>query len=96
MVPMAAKHGAHRRLNAQNAMIATEDPPIMMAKEAHMEGSASPASPKLVKMPTVATTFSFATNPVTEVTAACQSPNPRGVKIHASRLPKPAIRLYWM
>ena len=71
-------------------------PPSMAAKEAHRDGSVSPASPRLVMTPTVATTFSLATRPVMEVTVDSQVPKPSGTKTHASRLPKPAIRLYWM
>ena len=47
-------------------------------------------------MPTVATTFSFATRPVMDVTVACQSPKPSGAKIQPMPLPRPAMRLYWM
>ena len=46
--------------------------------------------------PTVATTFSLATRPVMEVTVDSQLPKPSGAKIQASRLPRPAMRLYWM
>ena len=93
IVPMAAKHGAHSRLNAQNAMIAGAMPPIIVANVAHVVGSVSLAS-RLVRMPTVATTFSLATRPVMEVTVACQSPKPSGAKIQLIALPTPAIRLY--
>ena len=70
---MAAKHGAHSRLKAQKAMIAA-------ARSAHHGGEGGPGSgvglsrfaSRLVRMPTVATTFSLATRPVMEVTVACQ------------------------
>ena len=96
MVPMAAKHGAHSRLKAQKAMIAGTLPPISAPNAIHMDGSASPASPRLVRIPTVATTFSLATRPVMEVTVDSQLPKPSGANTHASALPKPAMRLYWM
>ena len=96
MVPMAAKQGAHSRLKAQKARMAGTDPANKAANAAHMAGSVSPTSPRLVRMPTVATTFSFATRPVTDVTVACQSPKPSGAKIQPIALPKPAKRLYWM
>ena len=41
------------------------------------------SSPNPNKTPNVATTFSFAKNPVNVATAACQFPNPNGVKIGA-------------
>ena len=94
---MAAKHGAHKRLKAQKAMMAAELPPSMAANEAHSDGSVSPiSSPRLVMTPTVATTFSLATRPVMEVTVDSQLPKPSGAKIQASRLPRPAMRLYWI
>ena len=96
MVPMAAKHGAHSRLKAQKARMAGTEPAKRAANAAHMVGSASPTSPRLVRMPTVATTFSFATRPVMDVTVACQSPKPSGAKIQPMPLPRPAMRLYWM
>ncbi len=97
MAPMAAKQGAHSRLKAQKAMMAALLPPSMAAKDAHRLGSVSPtSSPRLVMTPTVATTFSLATSPVMEVTADSQLPKPSGAKIQASRLPRPAMRLYWM
>ena len=41
-------------------------------------------------MPRVPTMFSLATRPVMEATAACQLPQPRGLKIHASTPPMAA------
>ena len=90
---MAAKHGAQSRLNAANAAMAAVPPPSMVAKPCHRAGSVSPASPKLVRMPTVATTFSLATSPVMDVTADSQFPKPSGANTHAKRLPKAAMRL---
>ena len=44
-------------------------------------------SPPLNRMPMVPTMFSLATRPVMEATAACQLPQPKGMKIQATRLP---------
>ncbi len=89
IAPIAAKQGAHRRLNARNPNAATGV--MTAARLPHTSAPSSATSANPNNIPKVATTFSFAIRPVTAATAIFQpSPacvHPRGVKIHAIALP---------
>ena len=89
MVPMAAKHGAHSRLNAPKAAMA---PMLgnMPAKAAHRLGSVSVPSAMCSSELAVATTFSLATRPVMDMAVACQESKPSGAKMNAMAPPSMA------
>ena len=85
MAPIAAKQGAHRRLNTRKPYAATGVITCARLPQISAPSSATSAKPKSI--PKVATTFSFAIRPVTAATAIFQpSPafvHPSGAKIHA-------------
>ena len=84
MAPIAAKHGAHNKLNTRNEKPAATH--VLAPNDVAMFEIAL-ASSVVYKIPRVATIFSFATKPVTAPTAACQFPHPNGAKIQAIPLP---------
>ena len=86
MAPIAAKHGAHRRLNIKKLI------PDAALKARARADHADPSPP--YRTPMVPTMFSFAIRPVTDATAACQLPQPRGAKSHAIPFPIAASILF--
>ncbi len=85
MAPMAAKQGAHSRLNTIKEYAATAVMEPANIPQISCPSSATSAKPKIT--PKVPITFSFATNPVMAATADFQSPQPRGRKSHANVFP---------
>ena len=85
IAPIAAKHGAQRRLNTRKEYAATGV--IAPASVPQISAPSSATSLNPYKIPKVPTTFSFATSPVIAATAAFQSPQPSGAKIHATAEP---------
>lgn len=85
IAPIAAKQGAHRRLNTRKEYAATCDMLFASVPQISCPSSATSANPK--SCPNVPTTFSFATSPVIAATVIFQFPHPSGAKIHAIRLP---------
>lgn len=85
IAPIAAKHGAHNKLNTMNEYAAKGVKLADNCPQNSFPSSATSAKP--YNCPNVATTFSFAIKPVTLATAAFQSPQPSGEKIHANVCP---------
>ena len=92
IAPIAAKQGAHRRLNTRKEYAATAV--IEPARLPQISTPSSATSPNPNRIPKVPTTFSFAARPVIAATAAFQLPHPRGVKIHATAEPIAARILF--
>ena len=89
IAPIAAKHGAQRRLNTKNPYAAIGVITCARFPQISVPSSATSAKPN--NIPNVATTFSFAIRPVIAATAIFHpSPalvHPSGVKIGAITLP---------
>ena len=89
MVPMAAKQGAHSRLNAPKAIMAPV-PETIVPKACHISASPSPKSARLYRVPKVETTFSLAMRPVMVIEVACQESKPSGAKMMPTAPPNAA------
>ena len=85
IAPIAAKQGAHKRLNTRNEYAATAVMLPASCPQISVPFSATSANPK--RIPNVPTTFSFAMSPVTAATAIFQSPHPRGANNGAITFP---------
>ena len=63
---------------------------MLPARLPQISEPSSATSAKPYRIPKVPTTFSFATRPVMAATVDFQSPQPRGIKIHATAFPTAA------
>ena len=90
---MAAKQGAHSRLNTRNENALSGVNTSRMFTQICQPFSATSSNPPK-STPNVPTTFSLAIRPVTDATAPCQWPQPSGANRNATALPI-AARMLW-